>query len=116
MNQEEKELTGWEAWLTRNDTAHHNTTAMLFDKLCELAVTNYTLDSKSQNQDLKDRMHFFILWWGDNKSKSEKYYSSAAMDKLLKKKHGTTYHYLNRRKKSYRYEENTECIRDFLES
>jgi len=112
---EEKELTPWENWILNNELKP-DSSAALFDKLCDLVVTNYNLDSDSRKSDLKDRVHFFVEWWLENKEKSKRYRSKRSIDRLLKKKHGSVYNYLEKRTKTLNYEENTKCIKDFLES
>ena len=117
-NQEEKELTPWENWIANSQSAKSrvDSAKLIFDKLCDLAVQNYNLDTKSRKSEFKDEMHFFIEWWDKNRLKSAKYRKNSDVDRLLKKKHGVVYHYLNRRAKTLDYDINTECIKDFLES
>lgn len=119
-------LSEWEAWLFNNaDTEHESKKFTGFDHVCELAVQNYLLDSKSRKQALKDQVHYFLLWWKKNKRYMKKYTSTINIGALLKIDHSNVIHYTGRvnepdsigdRKPSLNFEDNTKCIKDFLES
>lgn len=101
----------WESWIMNQEgTSSH------YDFLAELAVSSYNLKDKSRKEKPKDVLHFFVLWWSKYQSKFVKYNSKSAVAKLLDVHWATIIHYESKRKKSRRYESNTQCINDFLNS
>lgn len=111
-----KHVIPWESWINRENERTNFIDVSYFDRLCELAVSSYGLDSKSRKPELKDKLHFFIIWWGKNTSKTKAYKSQSSIANLLKKNHSTISFYMLRRVGSYDFEKNTQCIKDFLES
>tara|TARA_R110002051_G_scaffold190863_1_gene259731 strand:- start:4 stop:351 length:348 start_codon:yes stop_codon:yes gene_type:complete len=110
-------LIPWESWIDRENIKTNFVDTSSFDRLCELAVSTYGLDSTNRKQDLKDRMHFFIIWWNNNLDKMRIYRNYSALGMLLKKRdHSIVSYYLTRRVKSLNFEYNTLDIKDFLES
>jgi hypothetical protein len=104
----------WEEWIVRQESGKSDMTS--YDFLCELCVSSYDLSKKSRKADLKDKVHFFILWWNTNKSKMSKYTGQVKIGQLLGVDHTTIVHFLKRRKPTIFYEENVKCINDFLNS
>jgi hypothetical protein len=101
----------WAYWLKSNEWVKDIT---CYDSLLELTVTSYGLDKQNRKVELKDQMQFSILWWHRNRKKFNKYKSVTKFAKLLKKDHTTVVHHYTKRKKSWDWEDNVECIRDFL--
>jgi hypothetical protein len=115
-------LTEWEAWLFHNSPLEQRKFTG-YDHLCELAVSAYDLDTSNRKVEIKDRLHYFLLWWKRNRKYMKKYNSLTAIGGLVKKDHSNVMHYVGKenekeglRKKSAFFEENVECIKDFLES
>jgi hypothetical protein len=100
----------WDNWI-KNNTVDKN-----YDRLLELAVSSYNLDERTRKMDQKDRVQFIIKWWLKNKKKFKKYTNTEKIAGLLKIKHSTVVHHYTYRKKSRIYEEETRCIKDFIES
>lgn len=111
MNLEDK--TPWEAWIL---LSNNKLTECSLDKLAELAVSSYQLKAKRRDEDCMDNKHFFILWWNKNKNRFYNYRTITSLSILLGMNHSTVIHHLRHRKKSFRFEENTKCLRDFLTS
>lgn len=111
MNLEDK--TPWEAWILLS--GHTMTTGPL-DKIAELAVSSYNLDTKGRYEECMDRKHCFIMWWDQNRSRFKKYYTVTSLAKLLKMNHSTIIHHMRYRKKSFRFDSNVKCLLDFLTS
>jgi hypothetical protein len=103
----------WEDWLINN--GHSNDMSML-DKLLELAVNSYDVGTKSRKMDIIDRKHFLVLWWEEHKDYFTKYHTLTSLGILINIDHATVIHYKKRRKKSRLFNDNTKCIRDFLNS
>lgn len=112
MNLEDK--TPWEAWilLSGNSLNNHYT----LDKIAELAVSSYDLATKDRSEEYMDRKHCFIMWWDQNKGKFKKYNTTTKLANLLGMKHCSVVHHKLHRKQSFRFEQNTRCLRDFLTS
>lgn len=115
-------LTEWEAWLFNNSVKEQRKFTG-YDHICELAVSAYKLDTSNRKVEIKDRLHYFLLWWKRNKNYMNKYKSLTAIGGLLKKDHSNVMHYVGKenqkkgiRKKSTEFNENVKCIKDFLES
>jgi hypothetical protein len=87
-----------------------------YDKLCELAVSQYDLDKRNRKMDFKDMCQYFYQWWFRNKDKMFYYNSYTRIGELCKNDHATVIHHVRNRKPSANFEENTACIKDFLES
>ena len=115
MNQEEQKKTDWETWIEREPTFPESS-GSIYDKLCDLAVTNYNLTLESKEEDHADRIQFFILWWCKNKFKMKVYLKKGDVAKLLKRSYAIPNYYQKIRKPSADYDINTECLKDFLES
>jgi len=110
-------LIPWESWIDRENVKTNFVDTSSFDRLCELAVSAYDLDSANRKQDLKDRLHFFILWWNSNANKMKVYRRYTDLARLVKKRdHSMVHYYLEKRVKSLNFEYNTADIKDFLES
>ena len=111
--------TPWEVWIN-----NHSEIPLLYftsyDTICELAISSYELDKNSRKHDLKDKVHFFLIWWYANRNKMIKYNVYTRIGLALKIDHSSVMHYCKdgegKRKKSNNFEENTKCIKDFLES
>lgn len=88
----------------------------VYDRLCELAVSQYNLDQRGRKMDFKDRCQFFFRWWFQNKSKMFFYSSYSEIGRLCKIDHATVIHHVRVRTPSLDFEDNTACIKDFLES
>lgn len=104
----------WEDWIVRQETKGNDMTS--YDVLCELCVSSYGLNRRSRKADLKDKVHFFILWWKKNSNVMSKYKTYTSIGALLGTDHTTIIHYLKRRKPTILFEENVKCIDDFLNS
>jgi hypothetical protein len=63
-----------------------------------------------------DRKHFLVLWWKDNQDYMNKYRTMTSLALLIDVDHSTINHYEKHRKKSRLFNDNTDCIRDFLNS
>ena len=85
-----------------------------YDKLCELAVSSYSLDSKYRGAELKDRVQYFLLWWLHNKKNMKYYISYSKIGQLLGIGHATVIHHISHRKPTVNYNANILCIKDFL--
>lgn len=115
-------LTEWEAWLFNNSEKERRKFTG-YDHLCELAVSAYNLDISSRKVEIKDRLHYFLLWWKRNRQWMQKYKALTAIGGLVKKDHSNVMHYVGKedekegpRKRSQNFEKHVECIKDFLES
>lgn len=107
----------WEHWLSVNDWSSDNSgIESMHDKLLELAIDSYDIRSKSRKMERIDVKHFLVLWWIKNKRQFRKYRTMSALAKLLNVDHATINHYEKHRKKSRLFNDNTQCINDFLES
>lgn len=124
MNQESsQESNAWTSWIIRS-TKEVEVLDTNYDKLCELAVSTYALDSRSQKLGYLDLITFFCVWWDANKQSMKKYKSLNSVGELLGGRHHRTvlYHVnafsdeFEGRLVTLKYDINTECIRDFLES
>jgi hypothetical protein len=104
----------WEDWITIQETNGRKMTS--YDVMCELCVSSYSLDKKSRKSNLKDKVHFFVLWWMANRSKMVRYTSYMKIAELLKVDHSTIVHYVGTRKPTILFDENVKCINDFLNS
>lgn len=104
----------WEDWIIRQHSNGFDATT--YDVLCELCVSSYNLNKKSRKADLKDKVHYFVIWWNSNKKMMKKYKSQSKIGELLGVDHSTIVHFLRRRKPTILYEENVKCISDFLNS
>jgi hypothetical protein len=87
-----------------------------YDRLIELAVSSYNLGKKTRKMGQKDRVQFIVLWWRDNKEKFFRYNTTTKVGALLNIDHATVVYHYKSRKKSRIYEEETRCIKDFIES
>jgi len=103
----------WEDWLINH--GHSNDMSML-DKLLELVVNSYDVGTKSRKLDIIDRKHFLVLWWYEHQDYFDKYYTMTSFGNLINVDHATIYHYKKNRKKSRLFNDNTKCIKDFLNS
>ena len=121
ITQQIEKLSEWEAWIL-NNWEKEDRDFTPYDYLCELAVTNYSLDKKDRHVEFKDELHYFLIWWNANRLYMKKYKSKYAIGGLLKKDHSTVIHYIGtedskgNRKPSNNFTENTQCIKDFLKS
>lgn len=118
MLKRKSDMTEWEVWIVNNcDSLDPIIDHTPYDALLELAVSSYDLRSKSRKMDLKDQMQYLCLWWSRNKHAMKKYTTLEKVGELLGgKDHATVLHHINKRKPSRNYKQNTECIKDFLES
>tara|TARA_Y100000361_G_scaffold152238_1_gene171236 strand:+ start:1460 stop:1810 length:351 start_codon:yes stop_codon:yes gene_type:complete len=107
----DEEEVSWDNWLKANG---HVKDITCYDHLLELTVTSYGLDKKNRKQELKDQMQFLILWWYRNKKKFNRYKTTTKVAELLNKDHTTIVHHYTKRKKSWYWDKNVECITDFL--
>jgi len=87
-----------------------------YDLVAELAVSSYNLDVKGRKEKMIDMKQCLVKWWEGNNKKFYKYRSMTNISKLLKCHHTTVNHLQKHRIPSLRYNENTECIKDFLTS
>lgn len=105
----------WESFIERQyGLEDHEIRA--YDKLLELAVSSYELETKNRRIEYIDMRHFVINWWIKNRIRFKRYNNYEKIGELLKMDHSSVSYYLNRRKKSLLYDYNTESLRDFLES
>lgn len=104
----------WAYWIKEKE--EESKYSKIYDRIAELAVSSYELTSKERYEYRIDEKHCFVIWWYDNKNRFKKYHTITALSKLLKINHSTLIHYMNHRKKSFRYDENTRCLNDFLNS
>jgi len=111
MNLEDK--TPWEAWILLSG---NKLPQGPLDRIAELAVSSYDLATKDRYEECMDRKHCFIMWWDQNRSKFHKYYTITKVGQLLNMHHATVIHHMKHRKKSFRFDGNTKCLRDFLTS
>lgn len=110
------DITPWEHWIIQ-EQKNHSVLSSNYDKLCSLVVYQYKLSSLSREMDHQDRITFFLRWWFKNKRFMKKYATYEAAGHLIgRRDHASVYHHVHKRKVSYMYKENTECIKDFLES
>lgn len=103
----------WEDWLLNNGYSNDKSA---HDRLLEMAVDSYNVWSKSRKMDIIDRKHFLVLWWKQNQDYLNKYHTMKAFGELINIDHATVNHYEKHRKKSRLFNDNTDCIRDFLNS
>jgi hypothetical protein len=117
MNEKIEEITPWDNWIIQNEK-NHSVISSNYDKLCQLAAHNYMLHkNRSREMRNQDVLTFFCRWWFKKKRFMKKYTSSEAIGHLLAgRDHASILHHIHHRKVSYKYEENTKDIRDFLES
>lgn len=111
MNLEDK--TPWEAWILLSG---NKLTEGPLDRVAELAVSSYNLNTRDRHEEYMDRKHCFIMWWNQNRGKFKIYYTITSLAKLLNMNHSTVIHHLRTRKKSFRFDENVKCLLDFLTS
>jgi hypothetical protein len=109
MNLEDK--TPWEAWILLSGNKLNNDS---LDKIAELAVSSYNLDTKDRYEECMDKKHCFIMWWDQNRGRFNKYTTVTSLGKLLGMKHCSVIHHLRHRKESFRFDKNTRCLKDFL--
>lgn len=102
----------WHHWIEE----HHPELEIDYDYLLELAITNYNLAKKTRRMGHIDRIHYIIMWWHKHKHRFLKYNTTIKLGIALDINHATVIHYYKRRKKSRIYEEETQCIKDFIES
>jgi hypothetical protein len=102
----------WSNWIKNNTTDKD----IDYDKLIELVVSSYNLDKKTRKMAQKDRVQFILIWWEKNKKKFKKYTTTCRVGALLNINHATVVYHYTSRKKSRVYEEETQCIKDFIES
>lgn len=102
----------WNDWIKQNTTDKD----IDYDRLLELVVSSYQLDKTTRKMGQKDRVQFTILWWDKNKNKFKKYDTTIKLGVLLDIDHSTVVYHYKKRKKSRIYEEETQCIKDFIES
>jgi hypothetical protein len=103
----------WEDWLLNNG---HSNDKSAHDRLLEMAIDSYGIRNKHRKMELIDRKHFLVLWWKKNKDHLNKYNTMTSLARLIQLNHSTINHYEKHRKKSRLFNENTDCIRDFLNS
>jgi len=103
----------WEAWILLSGNKLNQNT---LDRIAELAVSSYDLNTRDRHEEYMDKKHCFIMWWDQNRSKFVKYNTITKLSKLLGLNHATVIHYIRHRKQSFRFEGNTRCLRDFLTS
>ena len=87
-----------------------------YDYLLELAIISYSLMKKTRKMGHIDRVHYIVIWWHKHKNKFKKYNTTIKLGIELEIHHSTVIYYYKRRKKSRIYEEETKCIKDFIES
>jgi hypothetical protein len=102
----------WHHWIEE----HHPELEIDYDYLLELAITNYNLAKKTRKMGHIDRTHYIIMWWHKHKHRFLKYNTTIKLGMALDIHHATVIHYYKRRKISRIYEEETKCIKDFIES
>lgn len=102
----------WENWI-RNNSKEKD---IYYDKMLEMVIDSYDLRNRTRKMGQKDRMQFVIVWWLKNKTKFTKYDTVVKVAKLFEVDHATIIHHYTRRKSSRLYEEETKCIKDFIES
>jgi hypothetical protein len=105
-----------EEWVEWIDRATYEHTMSVYDKLAELAVSSYDLSRKCRKAELKDQCQYFLKWWDANRSRMVKYKTYVEISELLKKNHTTAVHAVHHRKPTLSYDENVQCLRDFLRS
>jgi len=101
----------WEYWIDSKGEK-----LIDYDKLLELVVSSYDLAKKTRKMGQKDRVQFIAIWWLKNKTKFIKYNSTTKVAVLLNVNHATIIHHYTKRKPSRIYDEETKCIKDFIES
>lgn len=87
-----------------------------YDVVLELAVSSYDLDVRSKKEKRVDNKHYLIEWWTGNIEKFQKYKTLSSIASLLKVHHASINHLQKHRVPSLRFDENVECIKDFLNS
>lgn len=87
-----------------------------YDAIIELAVSSYQLNTRNRKEIMIDNKHYLVTWWAENIDRFKKYKTLMSLGDLLKVHHATINHLQKHRKPSLRYEENVECIKDFLNS
>lgn len=102
----------WHHWIEE----HHPQSDINYDYLLELAINSYSLMKKSRKMGHIDRVHYIVMWWYKHKNKFKKYNTTIKLGIALEIHHATVIHYYKRRKISRIYEEETKCIKDFIES
>ena len=125
---EEAELdlaTPWENWIIRQNYSNRGLVfgkKTQYDMIVDLAISSYTLNERTRKSDHLDRKHFFYLWWYANKGKMSSYNTLAHIADVIGEDHSNVIHYVGtngtngKRKKTGKFNENTSCIKDFLES
>jgi hypothetical protein len=103
----------WEDWLLNNG---HSNEMSAHDRLLEMAIDSYGIRDKNRKMEIIDRKHFLVLWWKKNQDYLNKYNTMTSLARLININHATVNHYEKHRKKSRLFNENTDCIRDFLNS
>jgi hypothetical protein len=86
------------------------------DRLLEMAIDSYGIRDKNRKMEIIDRKHFLVLWWKKNQDYLNKYNTMTSLARLINVNHATINHYDKHRKKSRLFNDNTDCIRDFLNS
>jgi len=87
-----------------------------YDVILELAVSSYDLDLRSRKEGVVDNRHYLVKWWTENIEKFQRYKTLDSLAKTLKLHHSSINHLQKHRIPSLRFEENVECIKDFLNS
>lgn len=117
----EEEKGNWYYWIERNLPMHERESTS-YDTLVELAISSYDLSSTSRKHELKDRLHFFLMWWKEHKHFMNRYSNGLRLSKFMGIDHTSIIHYTGttkkpgNRKKTANFKENTKCINDFLNS
>lgn len=109
-----QEIQPWEFWIVKNEPGDEVKTS--YDLLCELAISSYDLNERRRQAELKDMVHYFILWWNENKGRTKKYKTLQAIGESLGMGHSNVLHYIRRRKPTINFDKNVECLKDFLNS
>lgn len=92
-----------------------------YDYVVEKIVLRYNLSKKNRVQELKDKVHFLLLFWKKNKKMFKKYRTQSAIGKLLEIDHASVIHYAGtdlkfegRRKKSNFFNENNKELASYI--
>jgi hypothetical protein len=92
-----------------------------YDYVAERVVARFDLSKKLRVPELKDKVHFLLLFWKKNKRKFKKYKTKSAIGRLLELDHASVIHYAGtdlkfegRRKKSNFFNENNKELASYI--
>ncbi len=85
-----------------------------YDRLLVETINKFNLNTNNTTQLYCDRKHYLCLWWLDYKRQMTYYNKETRFAEILNLDRTTIYNYLNKRKKTYNYNNNILLLKRFL--